>query len=135
MPTSFTKTASGGTDYGSPFVGPIDHTIGIPILVDDLTTAEVDANGVLKPGVPVKRNGGLVNGAGQVVFGCIAEATKVAASNSATDLAAVTTDPEVAVVLIGCLNRDIVEDILGRALSADEVSALAAAGSLIKLLD
>lgn len=134
MPVSYTKKAQGGTDYGSPFVGPINYTLGINVPISGLTTAEVDATGVLKPGVPLLRTGALVSTTGQVIFGCVAEATKVAASNASADLTAAGTK-EVAVVLIGCLSRDLVEDILGRALSANEVSALAAAGSLIKLLD
>lgn len=133
MPNSFTKT-SGGTDYGSPFVGPVNYTLGINVTLSGMTTAEVDANGVLKPGVPLQRAGTLVSGATQSIFGCVAEATKVAASNSGTDLTAAGTK-EIAVVLQGAINRDILEDILGRTLTANEIAAFGPGFSRVILLD
>lgn len=52
MPIGITAVA-GGTGYASPFVGPIDHTLHVKLDLSTLTTAEVDADGYLKPGLPV----------------------------------------------------------------------------------
>ncbi len=133
MPTLISTTA-GGLSHGNPFVGVVNHTAQLKPDVSALTAAEIDANGYLKPGVPFQVSGLLVSAAAQVVWGVTVEATKVAASNSAADLAAVTVDPFVAVATAGQVNQDIIEDTLGRALSANELSAFAAAGSLIRLL-
>jgi hypothetical protein len=132
MPISVTRTASGATDYGTPLKGIATvHTMGINVLMSGMSTAEVDADGVLKPGVPLKRDGTLVSGASQVVFGVTVEATKVAASNSVGDLAAAGTK-EIAVAYFCSYNKAIAEDILGRAVSANELTALAA--GFIKVL-
>lgn len=56
--------------------------------------------------------------------GCVVEAVKVADDN--TDLASETDDIDVAVCPVGMLNRDLVEDTLGRALTAAEVEAMQA---------
>jgi len=132
MPVSLTTTA-GGVTHGNPFVGPVNHTAQLKPDISALTANEVDANGYLKPGVPFTV-AGLLPGAGTVVWGVTVEATKVAASNSAADIAAVTTDPFVTVATICQVNQDIIEDTLGRALTADELAAFAAAGSLCRLL-
>lgn len=134
MPLSVTKTLQGGFDYGSPFIGPVDYRLGINVLLSGMTTAEVDINGILKPGVPLRRDGTLVSGAAQVIFGCVVEATKVATTNTVGALAAAGTK-EIAVVWLGGVSRDILEDILGRVVSANEIAAFAAAGSLMKLID
>ncbi len=132
MPIKITNPASlGGSSVESPFVGPVNHTVSIPIPASGLTTAEVDANGFLKPGVPVLRTGALVTAG--AVYGVTVEATKIAKSNAAADLTAAGS-PEVAVALIGTLNRAIMEDNLGRALTAAEIAGFVAAGSLIKLI-
>jgi hypothetical protein len=133
MPLSITTT-SGGTSHGNPFVGPIQYTAHIKPDISALTANEVDANGYLKPGVPFLASGLLVSGAGQTIFGVTVEAVKVAASNSAADIAAVTNDPFVAVCTIGQVSQDIIEDNLGRALSANEIAALAAAGCRLVLI-
>lgn len=124
---------TGGQNYMNPFVGPVEYTH--PVLVDlsDLSTDEVDDDGVLKPGVPLKEDGTLADGtAGEHIFGCVAEATSVADDNAnlATD-----PDVEVAVATIGQVNRDALEDNLGRALTANEVAAFGAAGCHVVLLE
>jgi hypothetical protein len=129
---SFTKTA-GGTDYGNPFIGPIDYTDGVNVVIANLTTREVDSNGVLKPGVPFRSTGALVSGTSQVIYGCVAEATKVAAGNDATSLTAAGTQ-QISLVIRGALNSDMMTDILGSALTANEIAAFAAAGSHIILI-
>lgn len=58
------------------------------------------------------------------VHGCVVEAVKVAASNSDTDRTAAGTVP-VVVATHGLVNRDLLEDILGRALTASEIAGFA----------
>lgn len=60
MPITITQPADQDSVYGSPFVGPINHTDQIPCDLSNLTAREVDANGVLRPGVPLRSNGALV---------------------------------------------------------------------------
>jgi hypothetical protein len=123
---------AGGRSTESPFVGPVDHTVGIVVPITGLTAFEVDKNGRLKPGIPLTRAGGLV-GAGVAVYGCTVGTPKVAKSNAAADIAAAGS-MEVAVALIGTVNRAILEDSLGRVLTANEIAGFALAGSLLKLL-
>lgn len=52
MPMVIATTAE-GTNYASPFVGPIDETLHGKIDISTLTTDEVDADGYLKPGIPL----------------------------------------------------------------------------------
>lgn len=122
---------TGGSSVEPPWVGRIDHVVAIPIDVTALTSDEVDENGYLKAGVPFLRTGLLVTAG--AVYGCVYENTKVAASNDAADLAAAGS-PHVSLVLIGALNRAVLEDNLGRALTAAEIAGFGLAGSLIKLL-
>lgn len=133
MPIDITTTAGGGT-HASPFVGPTDFRATVPVTPSGLTTAEVDEDGVLKVGTPLKSDGTLADGTvGEFIFGCVAEDVKVAASNVAGDLAAASAI-DVAVVTIGQVNRAILEDNLGRALTANELAAIAAAGSHLALV-
>lgn len=132
MPLSITNTA-GGASHGNPFVGPVNHTAHIKPDISALSNKEIDTNGYLKPGVPFKQAGTLV-GSGEFVFGVTVEAVKVAASNSSGDIAAVTTDPFVAVAVIAAVNQDIIEDTLGRSLTADELAGFDLAGSKIVLI-
>lgn len=139
MPISVTETA-GNDVYASPFIGPIDHVVHLKVdvstlLIDGAQGAQVDAKGYLKPGVPFKLSSGVgVPPTGGYVYGCVVEATKIVAENPTNvSLAADTSDPFVACVTHGLVNRDILEDNLGRALHADEVAAFAAAGSHLAL--
>ena len=122
---------TGGTSYESPFIGPVDHTFGLKVNIANLTTAEVDEDGVLKPGVPLKVDGSLVNGAGQAVFGVTMWPIKLVEGNT---VALRVGTFEVSVALQGNINRDIAEDNLGRVYSANEIAAFAAAGANFKLL-
>ncbi len=131
MPTSVTRSAASSTAPMNPFVGPVDHTVAIPIPLTGLTANEIDANGYLLPGVPLLRNGALVTGG--AVYGVTIEPIKVAASNSTADRTA-GGSPEVSVALIGTVNRAIMESNLGRVLTAAEIAGFALAGSLIKLI-
>jgi hypothetical protein len=102
--------------------------------VSTLTIDEVDQYGYIKPGVLIQINGDKITGVSQVAYGAVIEAAKVAPAGSDTAaLGAITDDVEVAVGLFVLINRDILEDSLGRALSADELSAVDAAGSHVAI--
>jgi hypothetical protein len=58
-PISVESTA-GGSVYGHPFLGPVDHAVAIDVLLSALTSREIDANGFIKPGVILSRNGLLI---------------------------------------------------------------------------
>ncbi len=109
--------------YGNPFVGDRSAPVHVQVDVSTLTSAEVDANGYLKPGVLLTRGGKLI-GADHAdePFGMNPEAVKIADGN--TGLASITNDPFVVVYMKGMVNRDIVEDNLGRALNANELAAI-----------
>lgn len=47
----------GGTDG---FVGPVEHTVAVPVVLASLTNKEIDANGYLKPYVPLTKGGALI---------------------------------------------------------------------------
>ena len=131
MPNRITTT-SGGATYGNPFIGPVQHPVAIRVDVSDLTNVEVDAKGYLKPGVLLKEDGTIIDGTvGEYAYGAVVEATKVADDNTA--LAGVTDDIDVTVAPFALLNRDILEDNLGRALSANELAAIRAAGSRLAI--
>lgn len=128
MPIAIDVTA-GGTTHTSPIISPITNRHHIKVDISGLTTAEVDANGYLKPGVPLRLTGGLgvlISAPSQAIDGITIEQTKVAASNATAVLAAAT-DCLVAVTTHCTVNRDLGEDVLGRAYSADEIAAMAAA--------
>lgn len=129
MPNRITRT-SGGADHGNPFVGPVNHTVAIRVDVSGLTATEVDANGYLKPGVILKRDGTIIAApaaAATAGFGVVVEAVKVADGNTA--LAGVTDDIDVTVAVVGAVNRAILEDNMGRALNANELVAFEQAAS------
>ena len=124
--------------YASPFVGPVNYTVHVKLDISTMTTAEVDADGYLKPGLPLAIAAGLatlVGAAPAFVYGCVVEATKLPVVVPATNttLAAETNDCLVAVATHSILNRDIVEDNLGRVLSANELAGIDAAGSHTRL--
>lgn len=136
MPIMIDAVASEANTYGHPFVGPgAEYTDVVLVDISDLTTAEVDAFGYLKPGVPFAKAGDLV-GSGVPVYGVTLESIRLKhATVPPTDvsLAADTGTMQVAVGTHGVVNRDIMEDNLGRALTADEIAGFALAGSHIHL--
>jgi hypothetical protein len=127
MPLKSTKTA-GAQVYGSAFLNPIEQMDHVKIDVSTLTTDEVDTNGYIKPNVPLQAAGTLVSGASQTVYGLTIEATQIPGRTSNANLAGDTTDPLIAVCTSALINRDIAEDNLGRAFSANELAALTAGG-------
>lgn len=133
MPMSVTKTA-GGMGYGNVFIGGVNHPAQIKVDVSQLTIAEVDQFGYLKPGVPLTKAGILVGASPAFVYGVTIEAQKIVPDNPTdVSLAAVTVDPIITVNTVGHVNRDIAEDNLGRAYTADEIAGFDAAGSKISL--
>jgi hypothetical protein len=123
-----------GAGYASPMVGPVDHTAHIKLDTSALTTGEVDADGYLKPGLPLLQTGLPVTAG--AVFGVVHEAIKLPLTvipPTDVSLAAETKDPLIAVATHGIMNRDIAEDNLGRALSGAEVTGFATAPCTIKL--
>jgi hypothetical protein len=128
MPLRISNTA-GGTDYANPLVGGAYDVTNLKLDVSTLTTNEVDSKGFLKPGVPLQLSSGvgvLISGASQTVYGVTFEPIKLRDDNSG--LGTDTTDPIIAVATAGLLNLDIIEDNLGRVLSANELAALTAGG-------
>lgn len=129
MPTSI-STNTGGLAHSPVFVGKIGNTDVVKVDISDLTTKEVDADGYLKPGVPFDKSGNTV-GNGVAVYGVTIEPIKLPhATIPPTDvsLAADTGTCPVAVGF-GLVNRDIAEDNLGRAYTADEIAGFDLAGS------
>ncbi len=130
MPLAISKT-TGGLAHAPVNVGQILATDVVKVDISDLTTNEIDANGFLKPGVPFAKDGELV-GSSVAVYGVTIGPVKVAASNSSGDIAAAT-DCFVAVMTHGIVNRDIAEDNLGRAYTANEIAGFDLAGSELHL--
>lgn len=124
------KAKSGGMAHAPVFVGDILGTDVVNVDISDLTTYEVDADGYLKPGVPFSKSGDLV-GSTVPVWGVTIEPIKLNHATippTNTSLAADTGTFPVAVGF-GLCNRDIMEDNLGRALTADEIAGFDLAGS------
>lgn len=122
MPMRAEVVMTGGNVYASPFVGRVEHTVGIKVKASDFTNKEVDKYGYLLPGVLLTRAGKLP-GAGDKSFGVVYEGVKIAKSNGAADLAAAAA-LEVAVATICQVNTKVVTDQLGRVLTADEKASV-----------
>lgn len=129
MPIGITTTA-GGLAHSPVFVGEIQGTDMVKVDISDLTTKEVDADGYIKPGVPLDKSGNLV-GSAVAVWGVTIEAIKLNhATIPPTDVSlAADTGTSAVAVGFGLCNRDIMEDNLGRALTADEIAGFDLAGS------
>ena len=123
------STTTGTTGYGHPIVGKALGLIQVVVDISELTTAEVDADGMLKPGVMFKSDGTQPDGSG-FLYAVNPEPIKIV-DYVPTDvlLAADTATIPVGCVSGGMLQRDIIEDNLGRAMTANELAAVTAAGS------
>lgn len=130
MPSMVTKT-SGGLGYGSPFVGEPKDILHVKVDVSGLSANEVDTEGYLKPGVPLTIAGALIGASNTARVGVTVEAAKIVPAG--TTLSGVTSDPFVAVAFTAAVNRDIMEDNLGRALTANEIAGLNGVASGIVL--
>jgi len=123
--------------YNPVFIGSILGMQQVLVDVSTLTTAEVDADGWLKPGVAFQKDGTLVSaGSGQFVYAVNPEPQNLhLATVPPTDvsLAADTKTYPLGMGTIGEVNRDIAEDNMGRAYNSNELAAFNAAGSMIHL--
>lgn len=134
MPLSKRALVAANIPYHPVFQGRVDHTAQIAINVTALTSAEVDSDGYLKPGVPFEADGTLLDAAADVVFGVVIEPIKVAAGNAAGDLSAADATFQIALGIEGVVNRNLIEANLGRVLTANEIAGFDLAGSHIRLL-
>lgn len=135
MPAHIKKTV-GGTTYGPVFIGAILGMQQVVVDVSTLTTDEVDADGWLKPGVAFQKDGTLVSGGGQFVYAVNPEPQNLRLDTippTNVSLAADTKTYPLGMGTIGEVNRDIAEDNMGRAYTANELAAFNAAGSMIHL--
>lgn len=130
MPSTVTKTG-GGDAYGSPFVNEPKDILHVKVDVSALTNAEVDTDGYLKAGVPLTIDGLAIGASNTKRVGILQESIKIHTDN--TSLAGVTNDPFIGIAFTGAVNRDIIEDNLGRALTANEIAGLNGVGSNITL--
>jgi hypothetical protein len=130
------KTTAGATGYGKVFVGTPGPPMHVKVDLSGLTIGEVDADGNLKPGVPLTSAGVLV-GANAIAAIVISEPTPLNLGTippTNTTLGSETGDHLVAGFTSGLLNLDVIEDNLGRALTSDEKAGLdTIAGSRFRL--
>lgn len=132
MPMSAYTRRATGNQYGAPFVGEAEYPVQIPIVVANFTTFEIDGDGYMKPGVVLSSTGALITTAIPAYI-VIPEAIRVAKSNVSGDLTAAGT-VDIAGIANGMVNRYIIENNLGRALTAAEIASFNIAGSQLKLL-
>ena len=128
---SIEKT-TGDELYASPFLtGGAGNNEHVKIDVSALTSREVDARGYLKIGTPINPATGLLpTAAGQRVV-AVAQTIRVAKNN--TDLSSITNDPLIGCRTEGGINHDMLVDILGAVLTANEIAAINGAGSRLFL--
>jgi hypothetical protein len=131
----FIAPTAGGQSYANPLVGLARDMAHVKLDTSGMTTAEVDADGYLKPGVLLTKLGILVGAGPAFPFGVVVEAQKVTTVTPVTTatLAAETADPLVAVCTNGLVNRDVAEDDMGRAYNANEIASFDLAGSKLHL--
>lgn len=139
MPIFINKNKTGtGKLYANPFVGEAEYPAQIAVNISALTADEIDTYGFLKPGIPLNKAGALVGAGPDYVYGVTPEPLDVlhlfyGGPDWATRLAAVGSI-QLNVITIGQVNRGIIEDNLGRVLTANELAGFTAAGSKIVLL-
>lgn len=134
MPMHVKKTV-GGTTYSPVFLGEILAMEQVLVDVSELTTDEVDADGWLKPGVPFKQDGTLADGSG-CIYAVNPEPQNLHLDTippTNTSLSNDTKTYPLGMGTMGTVNRDIIEDNLGRALTANELTAFATAPCKINL--
>lgn len=120
MPIAQTTTTTAGDSYGSIRVGD-GHGIHQSLLNAAALAGNRDARGYLPPGLPLQANGLPVTGISQTVV-CVVgpEAVLLGTANIFGNA-----------IFTGMLNVDMIEDNLGRALNANELSALALADAIV----
>lgn len=128
MPLSVAKT-TGTTTYGNPIVGEPGPLLQVVVDISELDTKLVDADGFLVPGAMFKSDGTQPDGSG-FLYAVNPEPIKIIDYVPTDVLLAADTDTiPVGCVTGGILNRDIIEDNFGRAMTANELAAVIAAGS------
>lgn len=122
MPLGVTNTAAAGTPYGDIRVGECQvHQVKID--VSTLTGVD-DANNSLPVGLPILVTGAPVTAGTDVVFGLIGpEPVKLQAADHFGNC-----------MISGSFNKDMIEDNLGRALTANELAAIALVADRINLV-
>ena len=134
MPMNVKKTV--GTTLFSPvFLGEIIAMEQVLVDVSELDTTMVDADGWLKPGVMFKQDGTQPDGSG-CVYAVNPESQNLHLDTvppTDVSLAADTKTYPLGMGTMGTVNRDIIEDNLGRGLTTNEVNAFAAAPCKINL--
>jgi hypothetical protein len=131
--TSTAKDLAGTSDLFLP--GNVQYTVAIPVDLTQFTDKEIDDDGNLKPGIPLTRAGLMIGIAPDFVYGVTVESFKVADDNETATIAALSTAFDVPVTLLCAVVRDVAEDILDRAYTADELAGFDAAGSKCILVD
>jgi len=121
----------GGSDG---FVGPVDHTVAVPVLLTAMTNKEIDSDGYLKPYIPFTKAGALIPNTTTAVFGVSVEHIKTDAKDNAAGSIAALGTIDVAVATICQINRAAAEDVLDRPYNANELAGFGLAGSHIILL-
>jgi hypothetical protein len=146
MPLIFGTATTSTVTYVNPFVGPPQMPVQLLVDVSTLTagaTGEVDAYGILKPGTPFGLSGGKLVvpvATGGFTYGVTAAPIQLDAAGAATGAVTSTsldsdTDQPITVYCGGVVNRDLAEDNLGRAYSADEIAGFTIAGSQLRLTE
>jgi len=107
--------------------------ISIPVDLTQFTNKEIDADGYLKPGIPLDRLGAMIGNSPAFVYGVTTEHRKVAEDNETATISALGTE-DIAVFLICCVVRHVGEDILDRAYTANEIAGFDRAGSKSHLI-
>jgi hypothetical protein len=115
MPISVTQVAAAGVAYSDIRVGECQvHQVKLD--VSELTGVD-DANGTLPVGLPILATGVPCTGLTDVVFGIIGpEPVHLGAADHFGNC-----------IISGSLNKQAIEDNLGRALDANELASLALA--------
>lgn len=118
MPMGVTNTAAAGVAYADIRVGECQvHQVKLD--VSGLTDAD-DANGSLPVGLPITTAGIPVASGTDVIAGLVGpEPVKLGAADHFGNI-----------FISGSFNRDMIEDNLGRALSANELAAIALVGAI-----
>lgn len=133
-PIGINQVVAGGQTYGTPFVGPINHTMPVRLDVSSLDGTDfIDDDGYIKPGTPLTAAGvpaSAAPGAGTEAVGIVPEALQVAPSGASADVTAAA-DHEIAVATICQVNQDVIEDNIGRALTANEITNIEATGRIV----
>jgi hypothetical protein len=127
MPIGVSKT-TGGLAHAPVFVGKITGTDVVQVDISDLTINEVDQDGYIKPGVPLSKIGDTI-GAAVPVWGVTIEAIKLPLATIPPTNVSLAADTGTCPEVFGLCNRDIMEDNLGRALTANEIAGFDLAGS------